>query len=337
MRRNDDALRVRWWWAAPLLGLAVACGSGEETPRPSGPSMAAPPPLEDHAKNAAPVVESVTLNPPNPLPGTAVEANVEVRDPEGDPYRVTFHWKVNGEIVASGPQPRFRANEVRKDDRIEVTVVASDGRLESDPVRRSARIGNRPPLLQGVLLEPQGTVRPSDELLASPEALDADDDSLEYEYTWLVNGREIGQRGRTFSASSLKRGDKVRVRVVASDGSDSSRAAESREVTVGNSAPLIREIPDSQTDEGLFRYAFEAEDPDGDRNLRFRLRKAPEGMRIDPILGVATWRPKASQAGVHPVEVMVEDSHGDGSALSFNVTVTATPGDSGEPPPAATP
>jgi hypothetical protein len=58
-------------------------------------------------------------------------------------------------------------------------------------------------------------------------------------------------------------------------------------------------------------------------------------MRIDPILGVVTWRPKPSQAGVHQVDVLVEDSHGDGSALRFEVTVTATPGDSGEPPPPA--
>ena len=97
-------------------------------------------------------------------------------------------------------------------------------------------------------------------------------------------------------------------------------------------------VPSSaQTDEGLFRYAFEAEDPDGDRNLRFRLGKAPEGMRIDPILGVSTWRPKPSQAGVHPVEVIVQDAHGDGSALHFEVTVTATPGDSDEEPPPAAP
>ena len=336
MRRNGDALRA-WWWAAPLLALAVACGSSEEKPRPSGSSMAAPPPIEKDAENAAPVVESILLNPRNPLPGTPVEANVEARDPDGDPYRLSFEWAVNGEVLSSGSHPRFTPQRVRKDDRIEVRVVASDGRLESEPRSASTRVGNRPPLLQAVLLEPQGTVRPGDELLASPKALDPDEDALEYEYTWLVNGREIGQRDRAFSSSSLKRGDKVRVRAVATDGSDSSRPAESREVTVGNSPPLIERIPEAQTDEGLFRYVFEATDPDGDRNLRFQLREAPDGMRIDPILGVVTWRPKPSQAGVHPVDVLVEDSHGDGSALRFEVTVTSTPGDSGEPPPAATP
>jgi hypothetical protein len=335
MRRNDHALRVWWWWMAPMLAVALACGSAEETPRPSGTAMAAPPPVEENEENAAPVVESIALNPPTPLPGTSILANVEVYDPDGDAYRVTFDWKVNGELAASGRQPRFVAQDVRKDDRIEVTVVATDGRLESEPISARARVGNRPPLLQGVLLEPQGTVRSGDELLASPEANDPDEDPLSFEYLWLVNGSETNQRGRTFSTRGLDRGDKVKVRVLASDGTDTSRAAESPEITIGNSPPLIEKIPTLQSESGFFRYAFQAKDPDGDRNLRFRLREAPEGMRIDPILGVVTWRPKPSQAGVHQVDVLVEDSQGDGSALRFEVTVTATPGDSGEPPPPA--
>jgi hypothetical protein len=297
--------------------------------------MAAPPPVEDRDENSAPVVESVALNPRNPLPGSPVEASVEVRDPDGDPYRLSFEWKVNGELSASGARPRLMLKDARKGDRIEVTVVASDGRLESEPMSEQTRIGNRPPLLQGVLLDPQGTVRSGDDLLASPEAYDPDEDALQFEYTWLVNGSDARPGSREFSTRGLRRGDKVRVRVVASDESDASRPEESREITLGNSPPLIKEIPGAQTDEGLFRYSFEAEDPDGDRNLRFRLGKAPEGMRIDPILGVATWRPKESQAGVHPVEVIVQDGHGDGSALRFEVTVASTPGDSGKQPPAA--
>ena len=42
---------------------------------------------------------------------------------------------------------------------------------------------------------------------------------------------------------------------------------------------------------------------------------------IDAIRGEARWSPDASQAGSHPVEVVVEDAFGDGSALRFDVTV----------------
>jgi hypothetical protein len=336
MRSNDGALHARWW-VAPLLVLAMACGGTEETPRPSGPPMAAPPPVEKEEQNSAPVIESIALNPRSPLPETPIEANVVARDPDGDSYRLTFEWKVNGEFATSGPQPRFVPRNVRKDDLIEVTVVATDGRLESRPMSQRTRIGNRPPLLQGLLLEPEGTVRPGDELLASPRAVDPDDDALRFQYTWLVNGSETKETGRSLSTRGLDRGDTVQVRAVASDGSETSQPAVSRQVTIGNSPPLIEKIPTLQSESGSFRYTFEATDPDGDRNLRFRLREAPEGMRIDPILGVVTWHPKPSQAGVHQVDVIVEDSHGDGSALRFEVTVTATPGEEAEQPPAAAP
>jgi hypothetical protein len=299
--------------------------------------MAAPPPVAKRDQNSAPVVESIALHPRDPLPGVPLEAHAEVRDPDGDPFRLRFQWKVNGEPVTGASQPRLALNDARKGDRIEVTVVATDGRLESEPRSERTRVGNRPPLLQGVILDPQGTVRSGEELLASPEAYDPDEDALRFEYTWLVNGAEARRGGREFSTRGLARGDKIRVRVIASDGSDSSRAEESREITLGNSPPLIQEIPGAQTDDGLFRYSFQAEDPDGDRNLRFRLGKAPDGMRIDPILGVATWRPKPSQVGTHPVEVIVQDGQGDGSALHFEVTVTATVADSDQQPPAAAP
>jgi hypothetical protein len=204
-------------------------------------------------------------------------------------------------------------------------------------VSESAQVGNRPPLLQAVYLQPDDVVRPGDEMIASPQAIDADDDSIEFQYSWLVNGSETGQAGRTFSTRGLKRGDKVRVRVVADDGTDKSRDSESRELTLGNSPPLIKNIPDVQKDDGVFRYTFEAEDPDGDRNLRFRLAKGPEGMTIDPILGIATWHPKPGQVGVHPVQVEVVDSQGDGSMLQFELTVTANSADEVAQPPAATP
>ena len=48
-------------------------------------------------------------------------------------------------------------------------------------------------------------------------------------------------------------------------------------------------------------------------------------MTIDAAEGTARWRPNATQLGTHAVEVVVEDAYGDGSALRFEVTVTAQP------------
>jgi hypothetical protein len=143
---------------------------------------------------------------------------------------------------------------------------------------------------------------------------------LRFTYHWTVNSHDKG-RDRTFDTAGLKRGDKLQVRVVAHDGKDQSREILSPVLMLGNSPPLITQLPSTGAEDGTFKYTFVARDPDGDRNLRFLLDKGPAGMRMDAITGVLTWTPRASQAGVHPVEVGVKDSKGEGSTFTFELTV----------------
>lgn len=320
--------------AATLVGLG--CG-GDEQPTPSGGAMTAPPAARAEARaNAAPVVERVILNPPEPTPGHPLEAKVQVSDPDGDAVRITFTWAVNGRVVAEGTQPVIKPDGVKKGDRIEVRVSATDGRAESQVARASTTIGNRPPQLDGVFLLPEGDVHPGDELVAQVQASDPDGDPVRSEFTWLVNGEpDRGARGPRFDTSALKRGDRVRVQAQVGDGDDRTAPMPSREVELANSAPEIERIPRISAENGAFHHQLQARDADGDRNLRFRLVEGPPGMTVDPILGTLNWRPSPDQAGTHPVEVAVEDDHGDSTSLRFEITVTATPGAPAEAPPAA--
>ena len=102
-------------------------------------------------------------------------------------------------------------------------------------------------------------------------------------------------------------------------------------MTVGSAHPEIVSLPPGITDEGVFRYVVEARDPDGDRNLRYRLAEGPEGMSIDEVLGELEWRPGANQSGTHPVSIVVRDSSRLETTQSFEVTVT----EAGDPPPAS--
>jgi hypothetical protein len=92
---------------------------------------------------------------------------------------------------------------------------------------------------------------------------------------------------------------------------------------VGSRHPEIVSEPPSLRDGGLFRYHVEARDPDGDRNLRYRLDAGPDGMTVDSIVGRIEWRPTVEQAGVHQVAVVVIDSAGLETKQSFHVTVNA--------------
>jgi hypothetical protein len=288
---------------------------------------------EARGGNGAPLIERVDLNPRDPVSGVPVTAVVEASDPDGDPLRIRYEWTLNGRPVADGARPGIVLDDLRKGDRIEVAVVASDGQLSSELRHAWGEVRNRAPIVDAIAMEPEGTVRAGDVIVASPIARDPDEDSLRFEYVWRVNGQE--RRGaRELRTEGLKRGDRVQVSVVASDGASRSEPREGPEVVLGNTPPRITRLPDLETDSGTFRYQFEAVDADGDRNLRFFLDQSPSGMTIDPILGVVTWKPDAGQAGKHPVEVGVKDGQGEGTTFLFEVTVTATPGEPAQGAPA---
>ena len=334
--------KLRGAWGAGLvlaLALGVACGS-EPAKGPSGAPMAGSDAAEEGGENRPPALDEVRIEPGRPTAGDRLRAVVEASDPDGDPVRLRYAWTRNGREWKEGRSPASEG-ELEKGDRIELAVVASDGSAESRRATASVRVRNRPPVVHGVYLNVEDEVDSGGRVRAGPEATDPDGDELDFEYAWLVNGKELeGAEGRTFSAEGLRRGDRIRVRVVADDGEDRSAPVTSRPVDVGNSPPRITELPEPSTEGGVYRYDFEASDPDGDPRLRYRLAEAPEGMTIDPVLGVARWEPALSQVGEHAVEVVVADPHGASSRFRFQVTVNAEDAaseDAAQAPPAAMP
>ncbi len=318
---------------AGALVLAIGCGAAEEAPRPSGAAMSGTrPPRAENAANGAPVIARVRLEPEEPVPGGRVRALVEARDPDGDALRLRYVWTVGG-VPAGGDAADLALGHVRKGDELEVTVLASDGQAESAPARARAVLGNRPPLLTGIVLEPADGIPVGGRVKAFPEAQDADDDTLRYEVEWLVNGAASGEDGLEFEARGLRQGDRIEARVRASDGRVTTAPVVSRAVVVGNSPPEITSRPPLRFDGAAIHYDVEARDPDGDPQLRFSLLQAPPGMEIDRFDGTIRWTPSPAQTGRHTVEVAVEDSHGGKAAQSFQVTIGSEP----SPGPAAAP
>jgi hypothetical protein len=317
--------------AALALGLVCACG-GDDVPKAQASMVPAKPRRAEPTAgpNQAPVLERVRFEPRAPVAGEPLTAHAQASDADGDALRFTYHWLVNGRPAASQGQT-LPAGAFGRDDRIEVEVVANDGVADSEPLRARASAEGLAPTIRAVYFDPHENVKPGDEVAALVDASAANDASLRLDYAWLVNGEEARARDRAFDTTGLHRGDRVQVRVVARDGDAASDPFLSPELTLANSPPVLAGIPKAEQEGDAFRYQFEATDPDGDRSLRWALNEAPPGMTIDPIYGVATWRPTEEQAGAHTIEVAVTDNHGDGSKLRFEVTVTATK----TPPPAA--
>ena len=337
--RNTD----RWgWWTRQVLPLAlatagVACGGGEDSiQRATGDRMQ---PRESRqaarataaTSSSAPSVEAVHLEPPQPGAGEPVRARVVASDPDGDALSFGFVWTLNGRRL-SGGGPQVSLSQSHKGDRLGVTVTASDGRAKSAPFEASAQVGNRAPILRGLRIEPGHNITAGGRVTVRPDATDSDGDVLSFRYDWSVNDHAVAGDGPALSTRGLRRGDRIRVAVVATDGEDDSNRIESIEITVANAMPVIVSEPGAPDETGVFRYQVRAEDSDGDRNLRFSLTTAPEGMTLDSLFGELAWTPRDDQHGVFPVEIRVEDLQGGWATQRFEVTVGA-----GEPeaPPAS--
>jgi hypothetical protein len=291
--------------------------------------------------NTAPRISSVSLQPSGPQPGTTVQASAEASDADGDTLRVRYEWHVAGGRIAGGQDGSLLVPEqLRKGEVLIVSAIASDGRAESEPATADVRIGNRQPAVTGVRFEPTDGVKPGETVVAVADGEDPDGDNIDFHYEWRVGEAvQSGDRER-FDTSKLKRGDRLTVRVTASDGEDESTPFESQYLELGNSAPAIVSLPSAGMGaDGVYHYGVEASDPDGDRNLRYRLARGPEGASVDPLVGEITWKPNRTQAGVHPIEVIVSDGRGGETKQTFEVTVreVVEKADASATPPPASP
>jgi hypothetical protein len=324
-----------------LLG---GCSGSEESDAPRGPALSVFEPGSGRGAEAAPVddegqapfVESIRFEPVEPASRERFKAIPRI---SGDWTSLEYEWSVNGR--------RFGANaaqvvlpRISTGDEITLRITPLQGTLRGPTFEARTEARNQAPRLRNLSIERAGSeesVAGGGELWrAVVVAEDPDEDDLEIEYRWLVNGRDAGVEGELFPAGELKRGDRLAVRVRAYDGGAWSPFTQSGEITIGNSPPNIVSMPPRLDESGRFRYQLRAEDADGDQRFRFELKTAPRGMQIDEINGIVTWQPAPDQAGRHDVEVVVRDEGGGEATQAFSLAlVSISESSSGDPGPAA--
>ncbi|MDP6981175.1 MAG: putative Ig domain-containing protein [Myxococcota bacterium] len=310
--------------SAALASMLIACGGGEEAQTTGLKMGEAPTPAEtttsaaSNGMNSPPEISDLVLRPENPRPGERLTAVVEAFDPDGDAIRLHYEWTVDGAAVENRSN-EFMLKDVAKGAYVEVSVTARDQEDGGESMEVGAMIGNRPPVLKGVVFEPLGEVSVSYDVTAAPRSYDPDGDEVEYIYSWRVNGSEVSTEA-LLSADEFARGDKIVLEVIADDGEDESKPLVSQPVTVVNASPKIVSSPLGFGGE-RFSYTLEVEDPDGDRSFRYHLVQGPDGMSVDSLNGIVSWVPRNGQEGNHLVEVTVEDQKGGEDRQRFELTL----------------
>jgi hypothetical protein len=143
---------------------------------------------------------------------------------------------------------------------------------------------NRPPTIRSVEFKPPH-VLPGRAVRAHVEAIDPDGDPIRLRYRWSLRGQSTETAGGSFDVpASARRGDRVAVEVIASDGRADSEAFDLA-TRVANRRPTMREVriqTEDAEDDPLGRWVARplAEDPDGDI-LSFRYAWIVNGQASD--------------------------------------------------------
>ena len=308
-------------WA--VLAVLLAGCSTESTPDSIGreeESLAERDSIDSPSSDLPPQITSLRLIPLRPQPGELVQAFVELEKPGEKTVDLDFAWSISGNPV------RARSDAVRfpsagKGERIEVRVTATDERGLRSEATAFARVGNRPPVLLGVDLSNGARSGSAVAFATSVKSHDPDGDDLRFLYEWRVNDRRVPGRASFLEGEGLRRGDEIKVVVIADDGDDQSDPVVSRVARVENSPPEITSSPNNQSANGSFFYQVQAEDPDLDRGLIYSLVESPKGMTIGRLGGELVWDPGPDQGGVHAVTIRVEDRHGGSALQTFELTI----------------
>ena len=337
MQRNFFGL----WLRSLVLSLVLALGllgCGGDSPESTVISDREPAPPRTPASpepvlSSIPGILDISFEPSPPRSGRTLNVVVELVPEDRGRFAISYRWTVAGRR-RSETGDTIKIGEVGRGSRIRVDVELRGHGGELTERFVESRVENSPPRVEDLrLIRNEGDA--GAEWVAETRVDDQDGDEVKLSYTWFVNDRRRSQSTDHYLDKELSRGDRLRVRVVASDGDDKSQAVESQVVEIKNRAPKIVSSPPPLNGEGSFLYRLEATDPDGDRSLRFQLGDAPAGMSLDSLTGQISWQPSEDQAGEHKVSVAVNDRHGGRGEHTFYLAIVLE--DASTPLPAALP
>ena len=200
---------------------------------------------ECHVINTPPGPPVVALEPAEPSALTGVTAAVKKpsADRDGDAVSYRYAWTRDGLPVpfsaATIPPSILRHGEVW---RVEVTPF--DGEEKGEPVVAQAAVKNTPPAAPVVLLVPE-VAGVGQELTCQVKtpAKDADEEPVTLGYRWLRNDHQVpvAEGSPTLPAGTVRRGEKWRCEVWASDGHSESPHV-SAGLTVRNTVPTAPQV-----------------------------------------------------------------------------------------------
>ncbi|BDV43726.1 sulfurtransferase [Geotalea uraniireducens] len=154
----------------------------------------------------------------------------------------------------------------------------------------------------------------------APAASDADGDPLSYALVSGPSGMTMNGGVLSWTPTAAQAGTAA-VTVSVGDGTAVTEQSFTISITSSsvNLPPQITSTPPSvATVKKVYSYNVDATDPSG-ASLRYSLDSKPDGMKINSLSGLISWRP--NKTGDYPVVVRVTNAAGLSALQSFSITV----------------
>ncbi len=296
----------------PLL--FIGCNSSSApSDGSSSPSDASPQrPATIRLATIAP--DPITLN-------ETVKVMIETDERQSNTAGFQYQWLVNGAPLRDQTGPTLTPSMLKRGDRVTVGIVPTSGtvqgtRYQAGPVV----VGNTPPVVTNLSIE-----RPADPhapVFAKLEAVDADQDEMQFDFRWWRNAKAVKQGPEsTLDTTGFQAKETLEVEVTPRDHLSAGKPVRS-EIYFGNSSPKIVSAPAALIGRERYEYMVKAVDGDGDP-VSFLLEAAPPGMVIDKDTGHLVWQIPPGQLGIQRVRVVAEDGQGGKAFQEFHFTLPA--------------
>lgn len=183
------------------------------------------------------------VDPEAPVTGDPLLATlvVEAIDPAGAPLTYVWAWSVDGtetELTdVAVPADRVHAGETWT-----ATVFATNGTTPSTALSRSVTVGNAPPTVDGVHLEPAEADATTALRCAADAPQDREGDPFTAAWAWERDGVALDEVGPVLAAGTALRGQQVRCGLSLSDAAGPVGTTWSAPLTVSDTAPTLTEV-----------------------------------------------------------------------------------------------
>ncbi|MBW2254978.1 MAG: hypothetical protein JRI25_10325, partial [Deltaproteobacteria bacterium] len=190
----------------------------------------------------------------------------ESSDPDGRSVSYRYDWDSGVGGTATGET--LSAWQTTKGQTWTVVVTPDNGVLDGPSTEASIAILNSVPSIGSVSILP-GTAFANTDLRCNPEGLlDADGDTVNVAYAWMVGETAAGTTDQILPSSSFDRYDEVFCTATPSDDESNGNAISSLPIIINNRPPSITSAAvtpvDPTTDATLTCTSFGWEDLDGD-------------------------------------------------------------------------